>query len=283
MARSTRRLTYGRALAAMLVFSLALGTASGLGLGLAERLGWPDPAGSVVQAALCTLITLVGIIWLARRTGSSAESYGFRRARIGRDLGIGFAVVAAAALMVVVPTAVLGGIRFSGIDPVPLLIYLATTVVVATGLEAFPEELAFRGFAYSSLRGRLQPTLAATVATVIFVLAPGLSMVWTALIARALGTGHPQWYAIAPPGEDPVSYVMLLVLWSICLLQARQVTDSIWVGVAAHLLLLVVNRTLLGSADGSGVELAHPDLTLIIPAYVVLATIAFGLLRGRFR
>ncbi|WP_170225020.1 hypothetical protein [Nocardioides albertanoniae] len=80
-----------------------------------------------------------------------------------------------------------------------------------------------------------------------------------------------------------MSYVLLLVLWSICLIQARQVTGSIWVGVAAHLLLLIVNRTLLGSADGSGVEIAHPDLILIIPAYVVLATIVFGLLRGRFR
>src|SRR5690606_10448774 len=121
-------------------------------------------------------------------------------------------------------------------------LYLATTVVVATGLEAFPEELTFRGFAYSSLRSRLRPTLAATVATVVFVLAPGLSMVWTALVVRVLGTGSPPWYAIAPSGEEPVSYVMLLVLWSICLIQARQVTGSIWVGVAAHLLLLIVNR-----------------------------------------
>ncbi|WP_141778594.1 CPBP family intramembrane glutamic endopeptidase [Nocardioides albertanoniae] len=198
MATSTRRLTYGRALAAMVVFSLALGTASGIGLGLADLLGWPDPAGSLVQAALCTLITLAGITWLARRTGSPADSYGLSRKRVGRDLGIGFAVVAVAALVVIVPTAVLGGIRFSGVDPWPLLIYLATTVVVATGLEAFPEELAFRGFAYSSLRGRLRPALAATVATVIFVLAPGLSTVWTSLITRALGTGRPPWYSIAP-------------------------------------------------------------------------------------
>lgn len=280
--RPSWRLTLGRALGAMIVFSVALGAASGIGLGVATTMGWPWPAGPLLQAALCTMITLAGIGWLARVTDSTPAWFGFRRSRIIRDLGIGFGVIAAAALVVIGPTAALGGIRFQGVDPAPLLAWLGVTVIAATGLEAFPEELAFRGLAYSSLRGRLRPFLAATVATVIFVLAPGLSTTVTALITRALGAGEPPWYAIAPAGQDPVSYLLLLVLWSCCLIQARQVTGSIWVGVGAHLLLLIINRTLLGSASGSGVELAGPDLILIIPGYVTLATVAFGLLRNRW-
>lgn len=266
----------------MIIFSIALGVASGVGLGVAELLGWPRIAGSLTQAALCTLITLAGIGWLARFTSSAADWYGFRQTRIARDLGIGFGVVAAAAVVVIGPTAALGGISITGFDPGPLLVFVGTTVLVATGLEAFPEELTFRGMAYSSLRGRLRPVLAATAATVIFVLAPGLSTVWTALIRRALGAGEPPWYSLAPAGQDPISYLLLLVLWSVCLIQARQVTGSIWVGVAAHLLLLIINRSLLGSATGLGVQLSSPDLILIIPGYVVLATIGFGLLRGRW-
>lgn len=263
----------------MIIFSFALGAASGIGLGAATALGWPDPVGSLLQAALCTVITLAGIGWLARLTRSAAEWYGFRRQRIGRDLALGLGVVAAAAAVVIIPTAAFGGIRFQGPDPGPLLLYLGSTVLVATGLEAFPEELTFRGLAYSSLRGRLRPTLAAAAATVIFVVAPGLATFWSALFTRLLGAGAPPWYSFAPPGQDPLGYLLLLVLWSICLIQARQVTGGIWVGVAAHLLLLIINRTLLGSATGSGVALAHPDLVLIIPGYVILATIGFGLLR----
>ncbi|MFC7620221.1 type II CAAX prenyl endopeptidase Rce1 family protein [Microlunatus sp. GCM10028923] len=280
--RPSWRLTLGRALGAMIIFSVALGVASGIGLGVARTMGWPWPAGSLLQAALCTVITLAGIGWLARRTNSATAWFGFRGSKIIRDLGIGFGVIAAAAVVVIGPAAVLGGIRFQGVDPAPLLTWLGVTVLVATGLEAFPEELAFRGLAYSSLRGRLRPFLAATVATVIFVLAPGLSTTVSALITRALGAGEPPWYAIAPPGQDPVSYLMLLVLWSCCLIQARQVTGSIWVGVGAHLLLLIINRTLLGSATGSGVQLAGPDLILVIPGYVILATVGFALVRGRW-
>lgn len=279
--RPSWQLTLGRALGAMIIFTVALGAASGIGLGVATLMGWPGTVGSLIQAALCALITLAGIGWIARATRSASDWYGFRRAAIGRDLGLGFGVVAAAAIVVIGPTAALGGLRFDGVDPGPLFLWLGSTVIVATGLEAFPEELAFRGMAYSSLRGRLRPFLAATVATVIFVLAPGLSMVWSALIMRALRAGEPPWYSIAPPGQDPISYLMLLVLWSICLIQARQVTGSIWVGVAAHLTLLIINRTLLGSATGSGVSLTQPDLILIIPGYVILATIGFAVLRSR--
>ncbi|WP_152365950.1 CPBP family glutamic-type intramembrane protease [Microlunatus speluncae] len=279
--RPSWKLTLGRALGAMIIFTVALGAASGIGLGVANLMGWPRTVASLIQAALCTVIALAGIGWLARITRSAAEWYGFRRTGIGRDLLLGFGVVAAAAVVVIGPTAALGGLRFDGVDPGPLLLWLGTTVIVATGLEAFPEELAFRGMAYSSLLGRLRPFLAAAVATVIFVLAPGLATFWTALIMRLLRAGEPPWYSLAPEGQDPITYLMLLTLWSICLIQARQVTGRIWVGVAAHLTLLIINRTLLGSATGSGVSLAQPDLMLIIPGYVILATIGFAVVRGR--
>lgn len=279
--KPTWGLTLGQAFGAGAVFCIALGVATGVGLGGAELMGWPRTVGSLIQAALCTSITVAGVGLIARSTNTKAKWVGLHRDRIVRDLVAGFGVIAAAALLVLGPVAVLGGIRFDGIDPGPLFSYLGLTVVVATGLEAFPEEFAFRGMAFSSLRERLRPIVAATAATVLFVFAPGLSMVVTAVVTRILGVGHRPWYALAPDGQEPISYLVLLTLWSICLIQARQVTGSIWVGVGAHLLLLLINRTLLGSATGSGVQLSDPDLILIIPLYVVVAAIGFRLIRGR--
>lgn len=270
-----------RALAATLVFVVALGVANAVSLVAGERFGWPGLVRSLVQAVLCTVITLVGITGLGQASGVRPPWYGLRRAGAWRDVGSGFAVVAVAAGAVVAVAAVAGRVRVAEVDLGLLVLFLLSTAVVATGLEAFPEELAFRGMAYSSLRSRAAGWVAVAGSTLLFVLAPGASTVVSAALVRLMGSPLPIGVSLAPGGANPVDYLVFLVLWSLCLTAARLVTGSIWTAVGAHLLMLVVNRLLIGASDGLRVDLAGADQLVILPAYVLLAALGFVLLRRR--
>jgi len=267
------------ALAATAVFGVALGVANGAATLTEHSLGWDRPATSLVQAALCSGLTLAGICWLARQLSTSAMFFGLRRRGIGRDAGLGLLIVLASAGVVLGLAALAGLITVTAVRPAALAAFLLTTVVVATGFEAFPEELAFRGFVLTSLQDRCTLLASAVGATVLFVVAPGPSNLVSGLIVWVLADGPAPRYAVAPAGEDPVVYVV----WSICLLSARLVTGSIWTGVAAHLGMLVINRLVLSTTSGLEVRLSHPDVVLVLPAYVLLATLGFTLLRRHRR
>lgn len=270
------------ALAAMVVFSLALGITNGVSTAASSTFGWPRLATSLLQAVLCTGLTTTGVLWLARRGRVHPAWFGLRRPGLGRDLLVGLTVVLASAALVIGLSAAAGLLSVTSVRPAELAVFLVTTAVVATGFEAFPEELAFRGFAFSSLRTSWSTPLAAIAATVLFLLAPGLSLVVSSAIDWVLTNGSAPSWSPAPAGEDPVAYLVFLTFWSVCLLSARRLTGSIWTGVAAHLVMLIINRLLLSPASGLVVELAHPDVVLILPAYVLLAALGFTLLR-RYR
>lgn len=263
----------------MLVFAIALGTANGLSTTVSHAFGWPRLRTSLLQALLCSALTAAGIWWLARRFRIHPACFGVRRAGLVRDLLTGCAVALGSGVVVIGLSSALGLITVTSVRPAELAVFLLTTVVVATGLEAFPEELAFRGFAFSSLRTGWSTGMAAVGATVLFMLASGLSEVVSSTIEWGLADGTGPAYSAAPAGEDPVVYLVFLMVWSICLLSARLLTGSIWTGVAAHLMLLISNRLLLGRATGLEVELSHPDVVLIVPGYVLLAALGFALLR----
>lgn len=268
------------AVAAALAFSIALGTANGLQTVVQERLGWSETAARLLQAAGCTAITLAGVVLLARIHHRPLSWIGLRRRRVLIDLGTGLVVVATAAVVVLGPTLAAGGVRVQSVDPGALLVFLVLTVVVAAGHEAVPEELAFRGLAFSALRERASTLLAGLVMSVIFVLSSGVSNVVYSLIVRATGVGTPPWYTVAPPGEDPVVYVVFLLLWSCCLIAARLATGSLWTPMAAHLLLLILNRLVIGTGTGLTVQLADPSVALVLPAYLLVATLGFLGLRA---
>lgn len=272
-----------RSLLAMAVFILSLGIANGLSVSGATAYGWPRLTTSLVQAALCTGLTVTGIWGLARRTGISPAAVGWQRSGLLRDLATGAVVVLIAASLVLGPARAVGLINVTAVDPGAVVLFLLTTVVVATGFEALPEELTFRGFIYGTLRLRWSPLLAGIGATVLFVTAPGLSTVVSSTIEWALAGGPRPYYAVAPAGEDPVVYVIFLTVWSATLLAARLVTGSIWTGVSAHVMMLIVNRLVLSPASGVEVRLSHPDVVLVLPAYVLLAGLFFVLLGRRRR
>jgi membrane protease YdiL (CAAX protease family) len=93
--------------------------------------------------------------------------------------------------------------------------------------------------------------------------------------ALTLGA-HKPW--LAPPGEDPVSYLVLLTVFGFTLIGARNATGSLWTSIGTHLTFLSVNRlTLYGEERDAGwsMHLETPDAVLLIPAYLLTATIAF--------
>lgn len=283
--RTTLSLAIGRAVAAALIFSLGLGLASGIGGVTTERLGFSGFLARLTPALLCTVLVLAGIGWLARRTRSTPAWFGFRRSGALLDALRGAGVVLGSAVVVFGITTLFGGLRFSTPDAGALASFILTTILIATLLEAFPEELAFRGLAYSSLRGRFGELLAGVLATVLFLIAPGLSSIPYGLVLRLFGEEAPL-YRFAPVGQDAISYAMLLAVWSFTLICARRVTGSIWTGVGAHVMLLIVNRLLLqgaGPDTGLPIELASPDLIVLIPVYVALAGVGFTALRGVHR
>lgn len=270
----------GLAAGATAVFGLALGVANGVSTVGAVRWDWPRLGQRIVQAGLCSAITLIGILALARWARIRVSWFGLRRSGAARDVATGLVVVSLAALVVFGLATAAGAVVVTAVRPGALIWFLLTTVVVATGFEAFPEELAFRGLAFSSLRERLPIVLAAAAATVVFAFNPGVSDLVSGAIIRAFHAGEPPWYSLAPGGQDPVVYVTFLVIWSICLICARLVSGSIWTGVAAHLLMLIVNRLVLDPTNGVQVQLVGPDAILLLPAYVLLAALGFTLVRA---
>jgi uncharacterized membrane protein len=97
--------------------------------------------------------------------------------------------------------------------------------------------------------------------------------------------GDPAGLALAPSGKDPVTYIVLLVCFGATLLTAKFATGSLWTSTAVHLTFLTVNRLVFANGDrdtGWDVE-AAPDAAVLVLAYLVLATVVFGLLKRRRR
>ncbi|WP_433014730.1 hypothetical protein [Kribbella sp. CA-294648] len=106
---------------------------------------------------------------------------------------------------------------------------------------------------------------------------PGAASVIQALLSGLIGVSAPT-PGLAPPGEDAISYLILLTFFSFTLVAARTSTGSLYASIATHLTFLTVNRlTLLGGDRDSGwsAELTAPDAILLIPGYLLLAAIIY--------
>lgn len=194
-----------------------------------------------------------------------------------RPFLVGVGVTAASATLIFGLGTLTGWLTWGPFDPTQAARFLLTNAVIAVLLEAFPEELTLRGHTYSTLRTTHRPWLAATLTTAFFLVTPALSSV----IESALTLGsHKPW--LVPPGEDPISYLFLLTLFGFTLIAARNATGSLWTSIGTHLTFLTINRlTLYGEARNAGwsMHLETPDAILLIPMYLLAATIAFRLIR----
>ncbi|WP_406012479.1 hypothetical protein OG520_06255 [Streptomyces sp. NBC_00984] len=265
----------GRALAGGLIMAVALGVGNGLGPVLADATG---ASGSAARLIAAGLVTVVAVPFVLRLSHPRTVGFGSPGASL-RAFLTGVGVTAAAAALVLGAGTAVGLLVWQELDLVTLVDFLVTNAAVAFLLEALPEETTLRGYTWTSLRRRFGPARAAFGTTAVFLLVPGTSTLVTVGIARLAGD-EPGHIGIAPEGQHPVDYLILLTVFSLTLIAARAAVGHapLWAAIGTHLTVLTVNRIMLQGEDrhaGVTVEQTSGDAVLLVPLYLVVVAIAF--------
>ncbi|MFI9628395.1 type II CAAX prenyl endopeptidase Rce1 family protein [Streptomyces sp. NPDC052042] len=264
-----------RALGGGLVMAVALGVGTGFGPALADAAGLDQLPARLVPAVLVTAVAVPLILRTARR-----GSLGFGRPGPSlRAFLTGAGVTGAAAALVLGAGTAVGMLDWARPDVTALAGFLLSNSVVAFLLEALPEETTLRGYTWTSLRERFGAAASALGTTAVFLMVPGASTAVQAGAARLFGDDSPP-IGLAPGGQNPVDYLVLLTVFGLMLVAARTaVTEApLWAAIGAHLTFLTVNRIVLeGDERGAGlsVERTTPDAPLLVPAYLLVATVVF--------
>ncbi len=275
-----------RAVLGAAVMALALGAGQAIGDALTRWTGLGGFPARLVPALLVTAIAVPLV--LAQRRRHRAARLGLTGPRDAtRGFLLGVAVVAGAAAAAFGAGTAAGWLRWSDLDPAALLAFLATNAVIAVLLEALPEELTLRGYTWGTLRGRFGPFLTGLLTTGLFLMVLPAASVVNAAVTLVLG-GDPGPIGLAPAGEDPVAYVVLMLVFGAMLVTARTATASatVWTCVGAHLTFLTVNRVVLFGEErdaGWSADLVTPDAILLVPLYLLLAAAVFVVLGRRRR
>ncbi|MET8014459.1 CPBP family glutamic-type intramembrane protease [Streptomyces sp. NPDC005271] len=278
----------GRALTGGLVMATALGAGTALGSAGADALGITGHAARLMPAALVTTLSVPLVLLLVRGDRRSPAWLGFGGPGASvRALLTGAGVTAAAAALVLGAGTAAGMLRWSRVEPLTLAEFLLSNGVIAFLLEALPEETTLRGYAWASLRPRFSGAVAALGTTAVFLLVPGVSTVAAAATAPLVG-GEPQPMGIAPDGQRPADYLILLTIFGLTLVAARTAVGRapLWAAIGTHLTFLTVNRIVLeGDRRHTGWDIRQttPDAVLLVPAYLLVATAGFAVCRWRAR
>lgn len=264
-----------RALGGGLVMAVALGVGTGLGPALADACGARGLPARLIPAALVSAVAVPLILRVARPGSLGFGNAGLRL----RAFLIGVGVTGAAAALVLGAGTAAGMLDWARPDPAALLGFIVSNALVAFLLEALPEETTLRGYAWTSLRGRFGAMGSALGTTAVFLLVPGVSTVVEAGVARLIG-GNPPPIGPAPSGQHPVDYLVLLTVFGLMLVAARTAVAGapLWATIGAHLTFLTVNRAVLEGNErdaGVSVDQTTPDAVLLVPAYLLVATVAF--------
>ncbi|WP_052867187.1 hypothetical protein [Streptomyces niger] len=96
-----------------------------------------------------------------------------------------------------------------------------------------------------------------------------------AVTAQLIGE-EPQPIGIAPGGQPPADYLILLAVFGLALVAARTAVQRAppWAAIGAHLTFLTVNRIPLeGDERGAGWSAEHMtvDVVLLVSAYLLVA------------
>ncbi|MFB9433678.1 CPBP family glutamic-type intramembrane protease [Streptoalloteichus tenebrarius] len=270
------------------VLPVALGTAGAIGQAVHSRTGLSGTARQALVAVICLAIAVSLVVVLRRRVDRRPLS------RLGlangatalRTFGLGLAVTAGSAAVLLGVGTWAGWLAWGPLDVPKLLGFLVVNALIAVALEAFPEELVFRGYVYTTLNQALRRWTAFLTTVLLFTFAGAGSSVVYAVVGTLLGEDVPA-PGFAPAGEDPFAYAVLYPIFGSVLLIARITTGSLWTSVALHLTYLTVARvTLEGEARGAGwsMSLTTPDALVLMPGLLLLAALVFLLiarLRGR--
>lgn len=213
-------------------FVVALFLATFVGEVARATLGVPPYIQQLVQAVVVTGLVVPAIYALLRSDGKpwrwvgmSSFASGLSRCLIGIRLVVGTAGVALGLGVAA------GWLRVVSWDlPLATVLALAANIPIALLYEALPEELAFRGYLYSTLNSRVACWLAALAGLVLFVLAP------VTVVALQAAAGMEAGNSIT------VDYVILLAGFGLVLQLCRIVTGSLWTSIGFHLAWLELSR-----------------------------------------
>lgn len=263
---------------------VALGAGTAVGPVLAGGLGLTGFAARLVPATLVSAMAVPLAVVALRRRGGSLRDIGFG-GPVGnlRALCVGAGVTCGAAAIVLGVATAAGLLSWSRPDLPKLAGFLVANGVIALLLEALPEETTLRGHTWTALRGRFGGVVSALGTTAVFLVVPGLSSVVEAGVAPLVG-GDAGPVGLAPGGQDPVDYLILLTFFGLMLITARTATRRapLCVGIGAHLAFLSVNRVVFEGDQrdaGWSVHLSSPDVKLLVPVYLLVATAGFAMWR----
>lgn len=264
-----------RAVAATCVMAVGLGGAGAI----AANTGLTGTTKQALTAVIC-LVLVVPLIMLLRQRVDRLPMAGLGLIR-GRNAVLGVAVTGGSAAVVLGLGTWAGWLEWGPIDSSKLVEFVIVNAVIAFALEAFPEELVFRGYVYDTLDRALRQWKAFLGTIVLFTFAGAASSVVYAVVGTLLGEQVPA-PGFAPPGEDPVAYAVLYPIFGATLLIARITTGSLWTSIALHLTYLTAVRiTFDGEARDAGwaAEQTTPDALLLVPAFLLLAALVFLAIR----
>lgn len=257
-----------------------------IGLGLAVVIAtaaasyeFPTLGLQILLAVVTTSVT-VPLIYLLRRyadrrpwrgLGLSSPPSGFKYFL----LGIGFlALITAAALLL--------GSAFGWLQVVAFHLPAATLLVILINMpiaffyEAFPEELAFRGYLFRNLNTRFPRWLALILQVVLFVLAP--IAVTAFMVAAGIGT----WDLIT------AQYIVNLIAFSTVLQLCRIVSNNLWMNIGFHLAWLEMVRYVVVPSKYAIIEIEYASvwgnyMVSIGSVMIGIIVLIVWSLRGRHR
>lgn len=274
-----------RAIAGTCVMAVALGVAGAVAQAVHSQLGLGGVGRQALAAVICLAVAVASIVLLRTRVDRlPLADLGFGGG--ARACALGAAVTAGCAALVLGAGSWAGWLTWGEVEPAKLVRFLVVNAVIACALEAFPEELVFRGYVFTSLDGVWRRWTAFLATVVLFTVAGGASSVVYAGVGTLLGEEVPA-PGFAPAGEDPLVYAVLYPVFGAVLLIARITTGSLWTSVALHLTYLsVVRITIDGTARDAGwsADPATPDALLLVPVFLLLSGAVFlavGRVRGR--
>lgn len=287
-AGTTRIGATARSLLGGCVMAVALGTAGAVAQAVHSRTDLTGVSRQALAAVICLVLAVSLIVLLRRRMDRLPLSgLGLTGGATGlRTFGLGVVVTGGSALVLFGAGTWAGWLTWGPVDSPKLVEFLLVNTVIAFALEAFPEELVFRGYVYDTLNQGLRRWTAFLGTVLLFTFAGAASSVVYAVVGTLLGE-EVSVPGFAPAGEDPVAYAILYPVFGMALLIARITTGSLWTSIALHLTYLTTIRvTLDGESRDAGwsVALTTPDALLLVPGFLLLSASVFLVIarvRGR--
>ncbi|MBO3102316.1 CPBP family glutamic-type intramembrane protease [Cellulomonas fengjieae] len=278
----------GRAVARGVLGWLVLGVGLGLAIGVAEAvqrwLSLGTTAAMLLQAVLATVLVVPAIVLLRTRVDHRTLA-GLGLARpVGLPIALGLGVGLGVGALVWGPAWLVGWVEVGAVDGRELAWFLVLNTVVLLLFEALPEELALRGYTWTTIRDGWRVAAATLITTALFPLTSAVISATRWVAATLLGSG-PSAPTVFPAGSDPVEYVVQLVVFGLVLVAARRipVRGALLVAIAFHVAQLTVNRLVLGGtgwlSTGADVTLAEPDVILLVLVHLAVSGLVFVLIR----